>query len=359
MKKIFSLFLASLLLVFSLSSCSLFEKHTHEFESYLVKAPTCQEKGLIERLCVSCGEKEYEDLMESGHLYSNGVCTGCGLFGSPENEITPVPMPSGANNQAAWTMSKIHETVLKFGFNVSYQDFVNTLGEGTISNPYFDGLGILHFSVHAILEAGKIIDVPVSLVVGRVSPVSGEELPVIRSAEISSGSVILQYANGTQVSCGGFRVNSATPYITGFGINTNNELIAYYSNNTIAFLGSVSTGSAPSNGSNIVYQKEGNGYAVIGANVTDTVLSIPPSHLGNPIVKIEKDAFKNLNSSVLSIVIPKGVALEDGALANLSANVKVFFEGARSNYSYGSLQSPAKLYFKGEWSYVNDIPKEK
>ncbi len=359
MKKIFSFFLASLLLVFSLSSCSLFEQHTHAFESYLVKAPTCKEKGLVEHLCKTCGEKEYEELMKSDHLYSNGVCTGCGLFGSPEDEITPVPMPSGANNQAAWTMSKIHENVLKFGFDVSYQDFINSLGEGTISNPYFDGLGILHFSVHATLNTNEIVDIPVSLVVGRVSPASGSSLPTIRKVEVSNGDLLVQYADGVQVSCGSFRSHLQGPYITGFGINTNNELIAYYSNNTLAFFGTVSTGSAPTNPSNIVYCKEGNSYTIRSVNTTDTTLSIPLSHLGNPIIRIEKDAFKNLNESVLTLIIPEGVALESRTLSTLSANVKVFFEGEESDYSYGALQSPAKLYFKGEWTYVNGIPKEK
>lgn len=359
MKKIFSFLLATLLLISFLSSCSLFEQHTHDFESYLVKAPTCKEKGLVERLCKTCGEKEYEDLMESGHLYSNGVCTGCGLFGSPEDKIVPTPMPSGSNNQAAWTMSKIHENVLKFGFDVSYQDFINTLGEGTISAPYFDGLGILHFSVHTTLNTNEIVDVPISLVVGRVSPVSESPLPTIRMIEVSNGNLLVQYTDGVQVSGGSFRIHQQVPYITGFGINTNNELIAYYSNNTLAFFGTISTGSAPSNPSNIVYRKEGNGYTIRSVNTTDTALTIPLSHLGNPIIRIEKDAFKNLSEAVRTLIIPEGVALEDGTLSTLFTNVKVFFEGEESDYHYGALQSPAKLYFKGEWTYVNGIPTEK
>ena len=319
MKKIFSFLFALLLTVALLTSCDLFERHKHEFESYLVKAPTCRETGLVERLCKTCGEKEYEHLMKSGHRYSNGICTGCGLFGSPEDEITPIPMPSGANNQAAWTMSKIHENVLKFGFDVPYQDFINTLGEGTISNPYFDSLGILHFSVHTFLDTDDVVDVPVALVVGRVSPESGSSLPTVRQAEISNGSLLIQYTNGVQVSVGSFQAQSATPYITGFGINTQNELIAYYSNNTLAFLGTVSTGEAPSSDTtNIVYRKEGNGYTIRSVNVTDTILSIPLSHLGNPIIRIEKDAFKSLNNSVLTLVIPEGVALESGALSALT-----------------------------------------
>ncbi len=56
--------------------------HTHDNKFYTVKQATCTEKGLMEVLCSTCGEKTYEEIQPVGHKMLNGVCTVCGYNGS-------------------------------------------------------------------------------------------------------------------------------------------------------------------------------------------------------------------------------------------------------------------------------------
>ena len=358
MKKHIALFLALALLLPALASCDMFDSHEHEYKSYLIKAPTCTQKGSIERLCQGCGEKHYEDLEMKGHTFSDGVCLVCGVAGSDEDAIVPVQMPAGANNQASWSMSKLHETASEFGFNGSYASFVSSLDEASISEPYIDALGLVHLSVTAQTTDIGSLDVPLALVVGKVSPTSGSELPVIQGIEIVNSSLLILYANGTQAAGGRFTSSSGKPYLTGFGINSVNELVAYYSDGRIAFLGKVATGSAPANQSNITYLKEGGSYVVYRVSADDTVFTVPVSHEGRAIVRIKQGAFQNIGDNVRSIVIPEGITFEHGALSDLPAGVKVFLGGERWDYPT-SLGTNATVYFKGDWTYVDGIPTVK
>ena len=357
MKKILAILLSLSLLLPALASCGLLDSHEHSFKSYLVKAPTCTQKGSIERLCQECGEKVYEELEVKGHTFSGGECLVCGVAGTDEDEIALVQMPAGANNQASWSMAKLHETASDFGFNGTYASFVASLDDATISAPYIDMLGLAHLTVSVIDTDLGALDVPLALVVGKVSPVSGEDLPVIQGIEIVNGAILILYANGTQAAGGRFTSSKGMPYLTGFGINAESELVAYYSDGRIAFLGKVANGSAPANQSNISYLKESGNYVVFRVSAADTVLTIPVSHEGRAIVRINQGAFRSIGDTVRSIVIPEGIMLESGVLGELPANIKVFLGGARSDYPY--LGTAARVYYKDEWNYVNGNPTEK
>ena len=39
-------------------------KHEHSFENYMVKTPTCSQKGLVERICRDCGENAIASKVE-------------------------------------------------------------------------------------------------------------------------------------------------------------------------------------------------------------------------------------------------------------------------------------------------------
>ena len=54
MKK-FCLFLCVVFILGALSGCV---GHSHDFEYYLAKSATCSEEGMLEGICVECGEKK-------------------------------------------------------------------------------------------------------------------------------------------------------------------------------------------------------------------------------------------------------------------------------------------------------------
>lgn len=75
-KKIFA-FLIMGLLVFTLASCG--KKHEHQYSNWqIVQAATCEDSGLKQRTCGSCGNVERVSIPALGHNFVNGRCTVCG-----------------------------------------------------------------------------------------------------------------------------------------------------------------------------------------------------------------------------------------------------------------------------------------
>jgi hypothetical protein len=53
---------------------------SHNYES-VVTPPTCAESGYTTHTCPSCGDSYTDSYTDpTGHLYENGICTGCGLI---------------------------------------------------------------------------------------------------------------------------------------------------------------------------------------------------------------------------------------------------------------------------------------
>ncbi len=341
-------------------ACSIFNNHTHSWNNYIVKIPTCTENGLLEKLCEECGEKEYEDLMSSGHNYQNGACTICGQFGYSDNQIEPIPMPEGSNNSAAWSLEKIYQTAQTFGVADSYDVFINKLAYGTLDSVYLDNLGLLHVSANYTNTSNKEVSLPLITAIGKVSPTNAKEskFGYISKVSFYNGQLTLTYADGVQATLGKLTNDLVT--ITKFGINPDNELVVYYSNNTIAFAGKVPDGKSSDIQAAFVYRQEGNGYAIYQViNTEDSIISIPISHQGKPVTAIDQNAFKLLTGNNLSIIIPETVTnIDTYAFNGLSANnATIYFEGSASNYTNLYFTNPMpKRYFKGEWSYVNGVP---
>ena len=356
--------LSSLLListVFTVASCSVFKKHTHEWQNYVVKNPTCTENGLLEKLCSDCGEKEYEDIMAKGHNIINGVCTVCGQEGTSDYEITPIAMPEGANNSAAWSMEKIHQTAQDMGYKKDYGTFLSQLSYGHLQSVYIDALGLFHTTAIVDSNNGNNLEFPLILTIGKVSPVNPKETKLgnIYTVKVQDSQLVFTYSDGIMIPAGKLQGSGVT--ITSFGINTENELVVYYSDNTIAFAGKIPEGKVAENQANFVYQRVESGYMIHNVlNSDEKVIEIPVSHQGVPVVGICKNAFKYVTDSVQSIVIPETVtSFENDCFNHLPLDVKIFFEAARNNsllINSGLLYTGIPVYFKGDWSYVNGVP---
>ena len=311
----------------------------------------------MEKLCEECGEKAYEDLMPNGHNFLNGACTVCSLPGYAENQIAPEAMPENANNTAAWSLQKIHQTAQSLGFTDPYDSFIRGLQYGHLDNIYIDPLGLLHFKVTFINKEDKEVEFPFAMAVSKVSPINKKDskFGFISKVQIQNEQLILTYSDGIQASAGALA--NATVTVTKFGLNPDSELVIYYSN-TIAFAGKLSEGKIAETQTAFIYRQMENGYAIcVAIDIGDEILTFPISHQGKAIVSIEANAFRNFEGKTISVIIPKEItSISSNAFHHLNASCAVYFEGNRSDYASIPFLGNARMYFMGEWSQKNGIP---
>ena len=361
-KSVLSVFFSCALL-FASTACSL-NRHTHEWTNYIVKQPTCTEKGLLEKLCEDCGDKKYEDLAPIGHTYQGGSCTVCGSIGYSEYEAEPIPMPEGANNVAMISWEKLYnikQTIYPED-NISFETFISLLSCGQLTNLYIDNLGLFHATAQFLNDSQqKKFELPIIWSVGKVSPTNQKESKFgnVSSVKVQIDQLIVTYSDGVQTDVGTLKNSPIT--ITGFGLNPNNEIVVYYSNNTIAFVGKISEGKATETQADFIYQPISGGYAVVQAlNYNESkIFKIPVSHQGKPIISIADNAFAKIASTAISIVVPDTVTtFALNAFSGLSSNTSIYFEESLANCTINDriFLIEARCYFKGDWSYVNGIP---
>ena len=241
-KRILSIIIVTITLLLTLTACN--HKHTYEF--FISKYPTCQEKGELKELCMECGNLVIHEIGLGAHNYVDGYCTVCHASQWDAKKLTRTTMPFDSNNQGAWSFKKIHEFVTSSGYDMSYSDIMNTMSKSKagFSNAYIDKWDNLHLTF-TYTSNKKDIDVPLTLDISRVSPKNEEKsLGNILRIDSYAGEITITYATGEFLSAGKFADSarsapSAPVYIIGFGINEENELVIYYSDNTIAFAGNI------------------------------------------------------------------------------------------------------------------------
>ena len=238
MKKCLALLVLIFTLALSLVSCDLFHKHT--WQSYLVSSPSCTQKGILKELCTECGEMVLSEINTLDHNYVNGVCTECGQYKDESTELYPVAIPIGSNNDGLWSLEKIYELLRYAGqFQYSsYYDFTSSLPD-----TYFTRMSISSNALHITMtcsDDGEEFDTPLIYSITRVSPENkNKSIGTIIRADVVDGELYLTYNNGNEVFAGCLSGKNIVT-IVGFGINYENELIIYYSNDTLAFGGKLS-----------------------------------------------------------------------------------------------------------------------
>ncbi|MBE6635595.1 MAG: hypothetical protein E7617_05285 [Ruminococcaceae bacterium] len=170
------------------------------------------------------------------HKFVNGICTACGRNSS----ITKVAMTDNSESEKVWSMEKIYEIALNYGFEDTYNSFVYYLDGTTLSSARIDSLGRIHLTVSFENTKGEIVNLPIAKNFERVS-VKNTSAPIgtLLYADIVDRELLLTYKNGIRVSAGSLN-GSASSHITGFAINASNELVIYYSDNLIAYAGLIS-----------------------------------------------------------------------------------------------------------------------
>ena len=100
-------------------------------------------------------------------------------------------------------------------------------------------VGTISFTFSDTGENGKTLETPMILPYSKVAQSNpNPSIGVITRVSIFENELFISYTNGMQVSAGSFSpVNYS--YIIGFGINSSKELVIYYSDNQVAFGGTI------------------------------------------------------------------------------------------------------------------------
>lgn len=229
------LLLVAAVLLLALTACDMF--HDHVWEYRIAKDATCTEKGLLELLCTDCGEKDYVDLQPIAHNYRDGFCVDCGASVSADKRIEKITMPADADVEGRWSLNAIYDLACTFDYKGSYQSFASDLSGSSLKQASLDNLGLFHVTVTAPTARGGTLETPVVLPVDKVSVNNPHpSLGRLLRADIMGNELIFTYADASQCSAGNF---TGDMHITGFGINTAGELVIFYQNNMIAFVGTL------------------------------------------------------------------------------------------------------------------------
>lgn len=390
----------------SLTACDLVVKnHVCDYTTwYLAKAPTCTKNGIMEGVC-ECGKKTFEEIQATGHSLVGGVCSVCGESGTSggnsgagtENKIEP-------GQVVGLTMQGVYDKFATFGYNVSYQQFLDNISCCELKNVEIDSLGVLHFvlvegsaSADVILPSMKVdFDLSETATLKNISLISIDN-NLLNCIFVDGTALCVGSVNGTN--------DSTQKTIRSIFINEDNVLGVVYSDDTVMAVGKIADMDTAIKGSQLYYKQvdEKNEYKVAGIlNLNDTKVEIPLTHLGQPITKIADYAFCE-NEKITEVVLGENVErIDRGAFYNCSQLTTIKLnEGleiinicalcncpklqrviipstvtiCKSNAFYGTncsiyvdLESkPAgwsdswngnnnKVYWKGEWELVNGVP---
>ena len=227
-----------------LASCGLVSRltHDHEWQYRVAKAPTCTEMGLMEALCLECGEKTYNDIEKTEHAYVNGICRDCGAQGSNQKTLERIAVPSGTDTEKAWSLYKIYETVKTIDGNYrgSYTAFSSSFSGVYLKEAYLDSVGLFHSTISVPFSGGKRLQTPLALSIERISvPNPKASLGTLLRADVVQNELIFTYTDGTMRSAGSFSGIGLAEKIVGFGISENADLLVFYSDDTVAFAGTI------------------------------------------------------------------------------------------------------------------------
>lgn len=237
MRKI-SLLLIIVIIALSTTSCDMF--HKHKWESYLVKFPTCTENGILKNLCIECGDIELSEINPLQHNYVNGVCTECNATPTHQTQLTFIPVPEWSDNYGRWSLNEIYTVVYNLGYKVTYNEFISSIDDISFKKASITDSDV--FKMTAICESeGIVLETPLIYSVQRVSPKNpNASVGTLLRADVVDGSLKLTYTSGIELDAGKFK-NSYGPSITAIGINHENELVIYYSDNTLVFAGTLAS----------------------------------------------------------------------------------------------------------------------
>lgn len=358
-------------------------EHVHSFQYYIAKQPACEEKGILECLCEECGYKTYQDIEALGHAWKNGICERCG-------EKIAEEQPPTTDVSKFITLEKAYEKSAALGYLYTKTEFLSISYDAEFTSLHINSRGNLKVNAEGIsVNAGKIReDIPLP---------GTAELGEILRAEISKGEVLLSDKFGTTINFGkiaDYFPDEENP-VCGAAINLQNELLISYKDNTVRKAGIIATEPYDEDDSLLLYLQNGVNYSVYGPfdKHTETV-SVPKTHFGRPVTKINYAAFMNcthLKKALLSegietigehafencialkeIILPSSLQIVYISAFQGCKNLsRIWYHGEKSAWeeiTFGLFNKPIEtsaVFFYSEtepvdegnyWHYVNGVP---
>ena len=237
--RIFSALITLILALGVFTSCDLAHQHNHKY--YLIKSPSCSEEGVIKIICLECGDMELKEIAKEAHTFYSGRCSVCGIDEKTANTIVRVQKPIAVSHDNSWDIPEIYETACTLGCDVDYETFVYQLGNTEIhlKAPSLDMFGSFSVTATAISDNDTTIEVPIIIPLSKLNFKNDDtSVGYILRIDIDRGNVVITYTDGTQLNAGTLR-NTAYVHIEGFGITESNEFVFYYSDDTIAYIGTL------------------------------------------------------------------------------------------------------------------------
>ena len=398
MKKFLKAISFCLLLVLAMSNFIACDDHEHKYDWYLVTSPTCAKRGVMEGVC-ECGDKIFEELKSSGHNFVNGTCFICG---QNENETLQTVEPGAI---VGLGINDIYEKFKSFGYNYTFENFTSSLNSWTLQNIKIDILGALHLTLEK-QDFSTNLTLPSIRVDFNLS--NADQLANILQLKVENDSLLCVYADGTMVSfgkIGGVSAAQTGKTLRSIFINKDNIVGVVYSDDTVKPIGNIASSSTAINGAQLCFTKiEGKQeYKVVGTlNNTSDKIEIPATHLGVPVTQIGKWAFYG-NTTITQVVMGENIKKIDGGaffscsnLTSVKLNQGLQEIGIEAFYNCSKLQRPVipssleicgenafattncsiyvdlnskpsnwaeewcgtnnKVYWKGEWEYINETP---
>lgn len=258
-------------------------KHEHAYQWFITAYPTCKEKGSLEGIC-SCGDIKKQELSAKGHAYVNGVCLFCkkeeGAIYIDENEKLGYGVTDFVKYANEYNITKdeqVVKTALKY---VSLTDI------------YINKLGLLKGKVKWGDESTQEVNL---LDVRCDFPVETNNNYIVFGINVVYGKLQIVTTDGTTHDMGfitEFAPNTGGNTVDSIAINKQNQLIVVYKNKKCVVIGTISEDQTEIDESTLLYRLEKNYYTVVGAlNYSVKEIEIPETHRGLPVKEIGYMAF--------------------------------------------------------------------
>ncbi|MGN1062169.1 MAG: hypothetical protein ACI4RO_03490, partial [Candidatus Scatosoma sp.] len=301
MKKLISLFLCPLICFLGLFGCAKETMHIHEFKYYVVKQATCTEKGVLELVCNTCGNKSYQDIEPTGHTMVNGVCTVCGEIESTDSNNAPV------DYSVFYNLEKLYEQSKALAHPYTKEDFLQFVYDSRFTNLYINSSG----NLKATTDDGLVVNLGD---VRQEFSMENSSNEIIHEIKIVKGYLSVCQKNGTIETIGHFKeLTNETNGIIGFVLNKENQLFVRFENDSIISLGKIADSPTEVDNSVLVYKKHLEAFYVYGVmDLGVENVSLPYTHLGKPIIGIWNNAFSKCQK-LRSVIISDGYTIIDSS----------------------------------------------
>ena len=341
LKKLIVVAIFAVALCYSTVACGEQDKsEEHEYAYYQASAPTCTEKGKIERRCVDCGETDYLEVEAPGHNYVGGICTRCGAKEKREyvNDYSQF-----------YTAESVYELAVQYKYVLTPEQYYANLEKLNAHNIYVGVLGRIKMTVNDMsVDLGNVrkdFDIE-----------TDASLAAVVTVMVRSRTLFITDSTGTQRTVGRLAAfaDDGTRRVKGLLINKKNVLVALFTDGSVEALGRISENSSDATASELVFGNY-NGKLIGPFDRNITSVTVPYSHLGTRITSIGSAAFRECVGLTSVAIESDNIVIEGYAFYGCTALRSIVLPENTSAYSsaFDGCTALRTIYYKGsaaQWS---------